>query len=142
MIQILDKEDGDKFLLDFLLEISKINGSKRCAEESIKIMEDFNDSQLLLSILLINSFKNQNLIPPHITKLENEIASALSTIYTTCDKEDVPTPFKELFEGSDDEVIEKFKRSGKMFFAIQQFVSAYYHYDLFENKYPEINKML
>jgi hypothetical protein len=29
-----------------------------------------------------------------------------------------------------------------MFFAIQNFVSAYYQYDLFENKYPEINKML
>jgi hypothetical protein len=29
-----------------------------------------------------------------------------------------------------------------MYFAIQQFVNAYYQYDLFENKYPEINKTL
>jgi hypothetical protein len=47
-----------------------------------------------------------------------------------------------MFEGTDDEVVDKVRRSRKMFFAIQNFVSAYYQYDLFENKYPEINKML
>jgi hypothetical protein len=63
MIGIIDKENGDKMLLDFLLEISKINGSKRCAEESIKVMDNFADSQLLLSIILMQSLKGQNLIP-------------------------------------------------------------------------------
>jgi len=142
MIGIIDKENGDKMLLDFLLEISKINGSKRCAEESIKVMEDFADSQLLLSIILMQSLKGQNLIPDYVLDFERQIVSALTTIFTTCDVEDIPIPLREIFEGTDDEVIEKVGKSGKMYFAIQQFVNAYYQYDLFENKYPEINKTL
>ena len=142
MIGMLNKEDGDKMLLDFLLEVTKHNGSKRCAEESIKIMEDYSDSQLLLSVILSNSFRSLNLVPPHVTNFETQIISALTSIFTTCEKEDIPIPLQEMFEGTDDEVFDKVKRSRKMFFAIQNFVSAYYQYDLFENKYPEINKML
>jgi len=142
MIGIIDKENGDKMLLDFLLGISKNNGTKRCAEESIRVMEDFADSQLLLSIILMQSLRNQNLIPEHVLDFERQVISAITTIFTTCDVEDIPIPLREMFEGTDDEVIEKVGNSRKMYFAIQQFVNAYYQYDLFENKYPEINKML
>jgi hypothetical protein len=142
MMGFLNKEDGDKMLLDFLLHISKDNGTKRCTEESIKIMEDFQDSQFLLSIILIKSLKSQNLTPPYVNDFETKIASALATIFTTCEKEDVPVALQELFEGNDDEVFKKVNNSRKINFAIQQFVSAYYQYDFFENKYPEINKML
>lgn len=142
MIGIIDKENGDKMLLDFLLEVSKNNGTKRCAEESIKVMDNFPDSQLLLSIILMQSLKVQNLIPEYVLDFERQIISAITTIFTTCDVEDIPIPLREMFEGTDDEVIEKVGKSHKMYFAIQQFVNAYYQYDLFENKYPEINKML
>ncbi len=139
---ILDKEDGDKMLLDFLLEITKNNGTKRCAEESIKIMDNFPDSQLLLSIILVQSLRGQKLIPEHVLDFEIQIISALSTIFTTCEVADIPIPLREIFEGTDEEVIEKVNKSRKINFAIQQFVNGYYQYDLFENKYPEINKML
>ena len=142
MIGIIDKENGDKMLLDFLLEVSKNNGTKRCAEESIKVMDNFVDSQFLLSIVFMLSLKGRNLIPQHVLDFERQTISALSTMFTTCDVEDIPIPLREMFEGTDDEVIEKVGKSHKMYFAIQQFVNAYYQYDLFENKYPEINKML
>lgn len=142
MIGILDKEEGDKMLLEFLLEISKKNGTKRCAEESIKLMDNFADSQLLMSIILMLSLRNQNLIPKHAIDFERQIVSALSTIFTTCEVEDIPIPLREMFEGTDEEVVEKVGKSRKMSFAIQQFVNGYYQYDFFENKYPEINKML
>jgi hypothetical protein len=105
-------------------------------------MDDFADSQLLLSIILMQSLRNQNLIPDHVLDFERQVISAITTIFTTCDVEDIPIPLREMFEGTDDEVIEKVGNSRKMYFAIQQFVNAYYQYDLFENKYPEINKML
>lgn len=139
---ILDKEDGDKMLLDFLLEITKNNGTKRCAEESIKIMDNFPDSQLLLSIILVQSLRGQKLIPEYVLDFETQIISALSTIFTTCEVADIPIPLREIFEGTDEEVIEKVNKSRKINYAIQQFVNGYYQYDLFENKYPEINKML
>ena len=142
MIGILDKEEGDKMVLEFLLEISKNNGTKRCAEESIKLMDNFADSQFLLSIILMLSLRNQNLIPNHVIDFERQIVSALSTIFTTCEVEDIPIPLREIFEGTDEQVVEKVGKSRKMSFAIQQFVNSYYQYDLFENKYPEINKTL
>jgi hypothetical protein len=84
----------------------------------------------------------QGLIPEHVTDFETRIISALSTMFATCDKSDVPIQLQDLFEGTDEEIIDKVSRSRKMHFAIQQFVSAYYNYEIFENKYPEISKML
>jgi hypothetical protein len=142
MMAMMNKEDGDEVLLEFLLDISKRNGSKRCAEESIKIMDEFLDSQLLLSIIIAKSLKLQNLIPPHVIDFEVSVLSAMSATFTTCEKDEIPLPLQELFEGSDDEIINKVRNSRKISFAITQFVNAYYQYDLFENKYPEINKSL
>jgi hypothetical protein len=142
MITILNKEDGDEILLDFLLQLVKKNDSKRCAEESIKIMENFPESQFLLSIIVSNSLREKGFIPNQVIEFETQIISALSTIFTTCEAEDVPLPLRDLFEGTDEQVIEKVRRNRKMYFAVQQFVDAYYQYDLFENKYPEINKTL
>ena len=81
-------------------------------------------------------------MPQEISDFESLILSALSTIYTTCDKSDVPHQFKDLFNGTDEEVINKVNRDRKINFAVQNFVSAFYHYNNFENKYPEISKML
>ena len=138
----INKEDGDKILLDFLLKVSNDNGSKRCAEESIKIMEDFNDAQLVISIIIINSMMQQGMIPNHITDFETQILSALATMYSTADDEDVPIQLQGVFQGTDEEIVERVRNSRKLYFAVQQFVSAYYNYDLFENKYPEISKAL
>lgn len=142
MIIGITKEQGDELLTDFLVNIAKDNGSKRCAEESLKIMDEFNDSQLVISFIITDSMREQGLIPEHVNIFEAQIVSALSTMFTTCDKSDVPIPLQELFEGSDEEVIERVGSNRKMFFAIQQFVNAYYTYDMFESKYPEISKML
>lgn len=138
----INKEDGDKILEEFLINISKKNGSKRCAEESFKIMDNFSDSQLIISIIMINSMGKQGMIPEHVTDFERQIVSALSTMFSIAEKEDVPIQLQTIFEGTDEEIIEKVKSSRKLCFAVQQFVSAYYTYDLFESKYPEISKMI
>ena len=138
----ISKEDGDTILEEFLVNVSKKNGGKRCAEEAYKIMDSYSDSQLVITLIIINSMKQQNLIPEHIMDFEVRIASALATMFSTCDKEDVPIQLQGLFDGSEDEIIENFSQNKKLCFAIQQFVSAYYNYDLFEAKYPEISKSL
>jgi hypothetical protein len=138
----ISKEDGDKILEEFLINISKTNGSKRCAEESFKIMDNFADSQLIISIIMINSMEKQGMIPEHVTDFERQIISALSTMFSIAEKEDVPIQLQGIFEGTDEEIIEKVKSSRKLYFAVQQFVSAYYTYDFFESKYPEISKAL
>ena len=138
----ISKEDGDKILEEFLIQVSKKNGSKRCAEESFKIMDNFSDSQLIISILMINSMKQQGMIPAHITDFERQIISALTTIFSSADKEDVPIQLQGIFHGTEDEIVKKVMRSNKINYAVQSFVSAYYHFDLFESKYPEISKML
>lgn len=138
----INKEDGDKILEEFLIEISKKNGSKRCAEESFKIMDNFADAQLVISTIIIKSMIEQNMIPDHTINFEIQITSALATIFSTADKEDIPIQLQGIFSGSDEEIIEKVRNSRKLEFAIKQFVSAYYQYDFFESKYPEISKML
>jgi hypothetical protein len=138
----ISKEDGDKILEEFLIQVSKKNGSKRCAEESFKIMDNFSDSQLIISFLMINSMKQQGMIPTHITDFERQIISALTTMFSSADKEDIPIQLQGVFDGTEDEIVKKVMRSNKINFAVQQFVSAYYHFDLFESKYPEISKML
>ena len=138
----ISKEDGDKILEEFLIHVSKTNGTKRCAEESFKIMDNFADSQLIISIIMINSMGKQGMIPEHVTDFERQIVSALSTMFSIAEKEDVPIQLQGIFEGSDEEIIEKVRGSRKLNFAVQQFVSAYYTYDLFESKYPEISKSL
>ena len=138
----ISKDDGDKILTEFLVQVSKDNGSKRCAEESLKIMDDFNDSQMVISVLLVNSMLQQGMIPEHVTTFETQVISALSTIFSTCDKSEIPIQLQDMFEGTEQEIVERVSRSRKLYFAIQQFVSAYYHYEIFENKYPEVSKML
>ena len=138
----ISKDDGDKIITEFLVQATKENGTKRCAEESLKIMEDFNDSQMVISILLVNSMLQQGMIPEHVTDFETRIISALSTMFTTCDDSEIQIQLQDLFEGTDDVIIDRVSKSRKMHFAIQQFVSAYYQYEIFENKYPQISKML
>lgn len=138
----INKDEGDRIITEFLVQATKENGSKRCAEESLKIMEDFNDSQMVISVLLVNSMIQQGMIPEHIIEFEVKIKSALSAFFATCDKSEIPIQFQDFFEGSDEDIIDKVSKSRKMHFAIQQFVNAYYHYEIFEGKYPEISKAL
>jgi hypothetical protein len=138
----INKEDGDRILEEFLVQASKANGTKRCAEESFKIMNSFVDSQLVISILITNSMRQQGLIPKHVIDFEVNVISALTTIFSDAEKEYVPIQLQGLFQGNVEEMIEKVKSSKKFNFAVQQFVNAYYQYDLFESKYPEINKAL
>lgn len=142
MMISMNKEDGDKILEDFLVDISKTNGSKRCAEESFKIMNNFSDSNLLISVIMTNSMRQQGVIPEHVTDFERQILSALTTMFSLAENEDVPIQLQNLFEGNDDEILEKVRGSKKLFYAVQHFVGAYYHFDLFESKYPEISKMI
>jgi hypothetical protein len=92
---------------------------------------------LLLSLCL-----SKGHIPQHVITFENQILSALSTMYTSCDKEDVPIQLQGMFNGTDDEVCDRVGKSLKMRMAVQQFVNAYYTFDKFEAQYPEISKML
>jgi hypothetical protein len=142
MIVGISKEDGDRVLTDFLVNASKKNGAKECAEESYKIMDDFNDSQLVISIIISESLRESKQFPEDIRKFEVQIMSALATLFSTCDKSDVPHQFKDLFFGTEDEVTDKVSRDKKLQFAIRNFVSSFYHFNHFENKYPEITNML
>jgi hypothetical protein len=138
----INKEDGDKILEEFLINISKTNGTKRCAEESFKIMDNFADAQLVISIIIINSMRQQGIIPKHVTNFERQIISALATVFSDAEKEYVPIQLQEIFQGTEEELIEKVRSSKKFNFAVGQFVNAYYQYDFFESKYPEISKMI
>jgi hypothetical protein len=138
----ISKDDGDRILTDFLIDITKKNGTKECAEESYKIMEDFNDSQLIVSIIINDSINHSGQKPQEISNFESAILSALATVYSTSDKADVPPQFKDLFLGTDDEVIQKVMRNRKIQFAVQNFTSSFFHFSHFETQYPEISKML
>lgn len=138
----INQEDSDRLLEQFLIEITEKNGTKRCAEECYKILEDSMDSNYVTTIMLTNSLYNNNSIPKHVLKFESEILSALTTIFSSIDKKQIPIQFYDLFEGSEEEIIEKTKNNKKLNFAIQRFVSSYFIHDFFESKYPEISKYL
>jgi hypothetical protein len=138
----ISKEDGDKILEEFLVQISKSNGTKRCAEESFKIMDNFADAQLVISTIMINSMRQQGMIAEHVTDFERQIISALATVFCDAQKEYIPIQLQGIFQGTEEEIVEKVRGSKKLQFAVGQFVSAYYQYDFFESKYPEISKML
>ena len=140
----ISKEDGDKLLEDFLIEVTNKNGSKRCAEESYKILENPLDCQLVISVLFKIAFDSNGLTPKHIQEFEAGILSALTTIMCCCDAKDLPKQLRPFFEdtNNDEEIFERVRSSGKLMFAVSQFANAYMQYDFFESKYPEISKSL
>ena len=142
MIIGINKEDGDRILENFLIGASKENGSIECAKESIKIMDKFEDSQLIVSLIISISLRNAGQIPESIVDFEVNILSALTTMFSTCDESDIPAEFNDLFLGTDDEVLDKVGANKKIHFAVQAFSNAFYQFDKFEKEYPEITKML
>lgn len=142
MIDMVNKEEGDRIILDYLVFLTKKNDRKESAEESIKIMENLSDSQFLLSLILIDGLTKSGLMPQQAIDLEVNILSALSSMFTTCNSEDIPEVFRKTFSGTDDEVIENVRNNKKLMFAVRSFVGSYYTYDAFEKKYPEISKSI
>jgi hypothetical protein len=138
----IKKEDGDKILEEFLVQASKINQTKRCAEESFKIMDNSADSQFVISTIIINSIRQQGMFPEYVTDFERQVISALATVFSDAEKEHIPIQLQGIFQGTEEQIIENVRNSKKLHFAIAQFVHAYYEYDLFESKYPEISKMI
>ena len=140
----ISKEDGDKLLEDFLIQVTNKNGSKRCAEESYKILEDPLDCQLVISVLFKIAFDSNGLTPKHIEEFEAGILSALTTIMCCCDAKDIPKPLTPFFEDAknDEEIFERVRNSRKLMFAVSQFAITFMQYDYFESKYPEISKSL
>jgi hypothetical protein len=138
----IKKEDSDRLLEQFLIEVSERNGSKRCAEECYKVLEDPNDSDYLISLIVSDSLYKNNSIPEHVLKFESQILSALTTIFTIIDKKEIPIQLSELFEGSEEEIIQKIRKNKKINLAVQRFVGYYFIHDFFESKYPEISKIL
>ena len=106
MIIGISKENGDRILENFLVGASKVNGSVECAKESIEIMDKFDDSQLIVSLLVSNSIRSLGQIPERVVDFEVEVLSALTTMFTTCDESDIPAEFEYLFLGTEDEVLE------------------------------------
>jgi hypothetical protein len=134
----MSKEDGDRLLEDFLLNASKSNGTKECAEESYRLMENEADSQLIIS----ESLRRARKVPKDFAVFETNILSAIASMYTTCDKTDIPFQFKDLFFGTEEEIVNKVGKDKKLNFAVKNFVMSFYHFEDFETKYPEITKML
>jgi hypothetical protein len=142
MIIGINKDEGDKILENFLIEATKENGSKACAEESYKILENFQDSQLILGIILSEIMRDKKQISKKIIDFEVRILSAITTIFSECDKSDIPLEFGNLFSGTEQEILDKVSVNAKIIFAVQAFVTAFYNFREFERKYPEITKML
>ena len=142
MIIGISKEDGDRILENFLIGASKDNGSVECAKESIEIMDRFEDSQLIVSLIVSNSMRKSGQIPERVIDFEVEILSALTTMFNTCDEPKIPVEFGKLFSGTEEEVLDKVGANKKVHFAVQAFVNAFYTFDNFEKQYPEITKML
>jgi len=138
----IKKDDADRLLEDFLVNVAKINGSKTCADETVNLIRDQSDSQFLTALIVMNSMKKELGIPHKFIDFEARISSALATMFSVCDKEDIPIELKDLFVGDDEQIIDNFNKSHKLNFALQQFVGSYFAYDLFESKYPQITKFL
>ena len=81
-------------------------------------------------------------MPERVIDFEVEILSALTTMFSTCDEEEIPVEFGKLFSGTEEEVLDKVGANKKVHFAVQAFVNAFYTFDNFEKQYPEITKML
>lgn len=132
----------DNILTDIMLQISKTNTSTECAEECFEILNDEISSQLLLGVCMTNSAESQGLKPNEVSFFESQILSALSSVYFNCEESLIPFQLKDFFIGDFKEVSDKVNDSKKFQFAISQFVSAFLAYDNFEQKYPEISKVI
>lgn len=138
MIQI-SKEDSERLVEMFLIETCKDNVTKEFAEESMGILNDPIYKTVLLSSLLIDfkdKFKDED-EGEHDMRV-SMFACANSVFDEDCDEEDLPLKFKDLFSKDPDVAW----YNPKLQFAFDQFVSAFYLYELFEEKYPKITKQL
>ena len=144
---IISKDDGDKILEEFLICATKENGTTECAKESIKIIDNFNDAQLVISMLVRNSLRMQGQLPEEVVNFEVSILSAISMLCSECledANEIIPVPFRHFFNGNEDfdDIIGIVSQSKSINFAVQSFVSSFYLFREFEKKYPEISKMI
>jgi hypothetical protein len=105
-------------------------------------MDRFEDSQLIVSLIVSNSMRKSGQIPERVIDFEVEILSALTTMFSTCNVPEIPLEFEDLFSGTEEEVLDKVGANKKIHFAVQAFVNAFHTFDNFEKKYPEITKML
>lgn len=132
---------SESVLEEFLIEITNKNGTKRCAEESYKILDNQNHSELLKFIIASKFLHSKKLIPQHIKDFEEDMINLFINIYKT-NQNILPIQFLRIFESEENNITEKVKKSIKLNYAIYQFVSVFNTIDEFESNYPEITKEL
>ncbi len=132
----ISKDDSERVVEQFLISLSKENGSQKLAVESMNVLNDKLHKAILLGSLLRTYKDSLKDIDNGEFQMRVCIMSALNCIFDEdCDLEEMPPKFAGLFASEDDDLA---WNNPKLQFAVDQFVSAFYTYELFENKYPNI----
>ena len=99
---------SENILEEFLIEITKKNGTKRCAEESFRLLENKHHSELLKFIIASKFLHSKKLIPEHIKDFEQDIINLFINIYKT-NENILPIQFLRIFESENLEHLQTLK---------------------------------
>lgn len=136
----ISKDDSERLVEQFVVKLCEHNTSTELATESMDILNDKTFKTILLSCLLRNykdKFKN---VDNGEFDMRLSMFGAVNAVYDEdCDEEDMPPKFKGLFNSENSELS---WNNPKLQFAFDQFVSAFYGYELFEKRYPLITNGL
>ena len=138
MIQI-SKEDSEKMVEMYLIQSGKEIDCEKLAEESMNLLNDPIFKNVLLTNLLIKFKDDFSEYDDGEHDMRVSMFACANSIFDEdCDEEDLPPKFKGLFSVNS----EVAWNNPKLQFAFDQFVSAFYLYEVFEHKYPKITKKL
>jgi hypothetical protein len=137
---LISKDDSERIVEQFVVKLCENNNSTELATESMDILNDEIYKKVLLGSLL-RSYKDEfKDVDNGEFDMRVKLMSGVSCVFDEdCHEEDMIPKFKGLFHSENTDAV---WNNPKLQFAFDQFVSAFYTYELFEKKYPKISKNL
>lgn len=137
---LISKDDSERLVEQFVVKLCEHNTSIELASESMNILNDNVHNKILLGSLL-RAYKDQfKDVDNGEYNMRVSVMSAVNCIYDEdYEDDDMPPKFKGLFNSENTDLA---WNNPKLQFAFDQFVSAFYSYELFEKKYPLISEGL
>ena len=137
---LISKDDSERLIEEFVVKLSKHNDSTDLATQSMNILNDETYKKILLGCLLIDYRDKFKDVDDGEYDMRVAMFSAVNCIFDEdCDDNLMLPKFKGLFSSENEELS---WNNPKLQFAFSQFVSAFYSYEIFEQKYPLITEGL
>lgn len=139
----INPDDSERILEDFVIRVSKNNNnvnndsSSQIANESLVFLNDTISKRIILACLLIKHKEQLHKIDNGRFDVKSDLTSLLTTFAIEC-KDFIHPRLQNLISTDVATNINNLRLQ----FAVDQFVEAFYSFDVIEEKYPNLSKYI